>query len=186
MAWGHRAMRGTALIRVLLAAAIVAAGIDASHAQRCSPQDVECRFRRIEGPPPPTLPPPDSSKAVGAYIVGAIVTAIIAAVIQGQVSPDQGASSQSSPPGSQPPPSPPGGAAPAPGPAPALPALRSGCTVPPVGETRFVSNEIIMDMPADAVGAIASRHPVTLIESTTIGLTGRTLHRWRTESGNSP
>ena len=66
-------MRGAALIRVLLAVVIVAAGVDAAHAQRCSLQDVECRFRRTEGPPP-TLPSPDSGKAVGAYIVGAIVT----------------------------------------------------------------------------------------------------------------
>jgi subtilisin family serine protease len=58
--------------------------------------------------------------------------------------------------------------------------------VPPVGETRFVSNEILMDMPADAVGGIASRHPVTLVESTTLQLTGRTLYRWRIEDGSPP
>jgi len=112
MTWGHRAMRGAALIRVLLAVVIVAAGVDAAHAQRCSLQDVECRFRRTEGPPP-TLPSPDSGKAVGAYIVGAIVTAIIAAVIQRQLSPDQGTSGQSSPPGGQPPSAAPGAAPPA-------------------------------------------------------------------------
>jgi len=152
MTWGHRAMRGAALIRVLLAVVIVAAGVDAAHAQRCSLQDVECRFRRTEGPPP-TLPSPDSGKAVGAYIVGAIVTAIIAAVIQRQLSPDQGTSGQSSPPGGQPPSAAPGAAPPAAppsAPGPRIAALRSGCTVPPVGETRFVSNEMIMDMPADA------------------------------------
>ena len=181
-------MRGAALIRVLLAVVIVAAGVDAAHAQRCSLQDVECRFRRTEGPPP-TLPSPDSGKAVGAYIVGAIVTAIIAAVIQRQLSPDQGTSGQSSPPGGQPPSAAPGAAPPAAppsAPGPSIAALRSGCTVPPVGETRFVSNEMIMDMPADAASAIASRHPVTLVESTTLQLTGRTLSRWRIEDGTPP
>jgi len=177
-------MRGAALIRVLLAAAMVAAGVHASHAQSCPREKEFCRFR-VPPEQQPTTSPSNSGKEVGAYIAGAIVTAIIAAVIQSQLSPNQGASSQSSPPGSQPPPPSPGVAPPA-GPAPALPALRSGCTVPPVGETRFVSNEILMDMPADATAAIASRHPVTLVESTTLRLTGRTLYRWRIEDGSSP
>ena len=79
---------------------------------------------------------------------------------------------------------------PAPGATPALPALRSGCSVPPIGETRFVSNEIILDIPANVptgtLDGIASRHTMTRVETTTLALTGRTLHRWRIDSGGSP
>jgi len=79
---------------------------------------------------------------------------------------------------------------PAPGATPALPALRSGCSVPPIGETRFVSNEIILDIPANVptgtLDDIASRHTMTRVETTTLALTGRTLHRWRIDSGGSP
>src|SRR5262249_37638472 len=129
---GSGLMRRAALIRVLLAAAIVLASIDATYAQRgCRQIEQESRCRTTEQPP--RTQPSDSGKAVGASTVGAVVTAIIAALIQSQLSPNQGSSSQSSPPGSQPPPSPPAGAVPAPGAAPALPALRSGCSVPPVG-----------------------------------------------------
>jgi subtilisin family serine protease len=78
----------------------------------------------------------------------------------------------------------------APGAAPALPALRSGCSVPPIGETRFVSNEIILDIPPSVPTAtreaMSSRYAMTPVESTTLALTGRTLYRWRIDGGTLP
>ena len=60
----------------------------------------------------------------------------------------------------------------------------------PVGETRFVRNEVILDIPANVatatLDALAARHTMSRIESTTIALTGRTLHRWRLDGGGTP
>ncbi len=82
--------------------------------------------------------------------------------------------------------------APGPGgaPAPARPAaLRAGCNPPPAGETRFVSNEVVFDIPTtvptQTVDDIAARHAMTQQEVTTIRLTGRTLHVWRIDNGAS-
>jgi subtilisin family serine protease len=51
-----------------------------------------------------------------------------------------------------------------------------------------VPNEIILDIPATvgtaALDAMAARHGMTRLESVTIRLTGRTLHRWRLASGS--
>jgi subtilisin family serine protease len=67
--------------------------------------------------------------------------------------------------------------------------LRSGFNPPPVGETRFVPNEVLLDIaanvPTATLEAIAARHSLTRLETTRIGLTGRTLHRWRLDRGGS-
>lgn len=67
--------------------------------------------------------------------------------------------------------------------------LRSGFNLPPIGETRFVPDEIMLDIPASVqattLDAIAARHSMTRLESTRIGLTGRTLYRWRLDGGGS-
>ena len=68
-----------------------------------------------------------------------------------------------------------GGAAPGgggSGPAPARPvaqALRNGCNLPPIGETRFVSTEVVFDIPANVpaqtLADIAARHDMTQVET---------------------
>ena len=59
-------------------------------------------------------------------------------------------------------------------------------TWPPAGETSFVSNDRLRHSRqragADA-RAIAARHGMTRLETTTIRLTGRTLHVWRIDNG---
>lgn len=67
--------------------------------------------------------------------------------------------------------------------------LRRGFDLPPAGETRFVPNELMLDIPATVPSAvldrIAARHSMTRLESTRIRLTGRTLYRWRLDRGGS-
>jgi hypothetical protein len=75
---------------------------------------------------------------------------------------------------------PPGGAGVAP--------LRSGFNLPPPGETRFVDNHVVLDIPTRSepeLDAIAARHNMTRLATSTIGLTGRTLHVWRIDNGVS-
>src|SRR4051794_38557346 len=54
---------------------------------------------------------------------------------------------------------------PAPKGGPATAPLRAGFALPPAGETRFVPNEVILDVPASvstpALDAIAARHTMT-------------------------
>jgi hypothetical protein len=63
--------------------------------------------------------------------------------------------------------------------------VRPGFFVPPVGERRFVTNEVVLDMPSDVsvqtLNALAQRHHLTRVGAQTLGLTGRTLYRWRIE-----
>jgi len=79
-----------------------------------------------------------------------------------------------------------GGGGQAPG-RPVVQALRSGCNLPPAGESRFVSTEVVFDIPANApaqtLAEIAARHDMTQVETTTLRLTGRTLRRWRIDNG---
>jgi subtilisin family serine protease len=67
--------------------------------------------------------------------------------------------------------------------------LRPSCNLPPVGETRFVPTEIIVDVPANVsaqtLDAIAGRHTMTQMETTSSRLTGRRLHRWHIDGGSS-
>src|SRR5215469_1603630 len=74
--------------------------------------------------------------------------------------------------------------------APAPPApLRAGFNLPPPGETRFVPNEVMLDIPPNvttaALDAIAARHRMTRLETQSFSLTGRTLHRWRLDGGGT-
>jgi hypothetical protein len=68
-------------------------------------------------------------------------------------------------------------------------ALRAGCNPAPAGETRFVPNEVVFDIPTTVptatLDAIATRHAMTQQETSTIRLTGRTLHVWRIDNGAS-
>ena len=67
--------------------------------------------------------------------------------------------------------------------------LRRGFNLPAAGETRFVPNEVMLDIPAGvtspALDAIAARHRMTRLETRSFRLTGRTLHRWRLDGGGT-
>jgi subtilisin family serine protease len=67
--------------------------------------------------------------------------------------------------------------------------LRQGFNLPPPGETRFVPNEVMLDIPpnvtTDSLDAIAARHRMTRLETQSFSLTGRTLHRWRLDGGGT-
>jgi subtilisin family serine protease len=68
-------------------------------------------------------------------------------------------------------------------------ALRAGCNPPPAGETRFVSTDVVFDIPGNVpvqtISDIAALHNLTPLETTTLRLTGRTLRRWRIDNGAS-
>jgi subtilisin family serine protease len=61
------------------------------------------------------------------------------------------------------------------------PPRRSG--VPPVGERRFVPDEVVVGLPASLspqmLDALGRRHGLSRLESQRVGLTGTTFHRWR-------
>src|SRR5215475_5588170 len=67
--------------------------------------------------------------------------------------------------------------------------LRNGFHLPPLGETRFVQDEVMLDIPSSVptatLDAIAARHRMIRLETQTIRLTGRTLHRWRIDAGTT-
>jgi len=58
---------------------------------------------------------------------------------------------------------------------------RSGA--PPVGERRFVPDEVVVGLPSNlsrrAIDELARRHRLAHVESQNIGLLGTTFHRWR-------
>jgi subtilisin family serine protease len=67
--------------------------------------------------------------------------------------------------------------------------LRNGFNLPPIGETRFVQNEVMLDIPSSVptatLNAMAARHGMTRLETQSFRLTGRTLHRWRLDGGTA-
>jgi hypothetical protein len=67
--------------------------------------------------------------------------------------------------------------------------LRSRFNLPPTGETRFLANEVILDIPAgvstQSLDTIAARHHMTRLETRSFRMTGRTLHRWRLDGGGT-
>jgi subtilisin family serine protease len=160
---------------------------------------------------PPTQPGPhtpggggsDSNNRVGWYILGGVLAVVAGWAIKTQIfpdpppgggpppprtlPPDQPLTQVQLPPPSSPPPPPPTSAPAAPaGPAPQ--ALRRGFNLPAVGAP-CVPNEIVLDVPSTVntatLDAIAGRHAMTRLETVTIRLTGRTLHRWRIDGGGS-
>jgi subtilisin family serine protease len=72
---------------------------------------------------------------------------------------------------------------------PGVQALRRGFDLPPPGVTAYVWNEAMFDIPSSVpertLDAIAARHRMTRLETLTIRLTGRTLHRWRLDGGGT-
>jgi hypothetical protein len=66
--------------------------------------------------------------------------------------------------------------------------IRPGFVVPTPAERRFVTNEVVLDIPnipGTTLEAIARRHHLTLIGSRAVALTGHTLYRWRIDDGRS-
>jgi len=172
------------LTRVLLAATlVVATGVHNGYAQNgCG--DGPCPIR-------PGSPSDNHNNSVIFVVVGGILIAVLAWIIANQ------SDAAPPPPPQQPPPPPPPGpplaqlppAPPSGGGTTTTAQLRPGCNLPPVGETRFVPTEVILDVPANVssqvLEGIAARHTMTREETVRVGLTGRTLHRWRIDSGTS-
>ena len=160
--------------------------------------DARAQFTNF--PPPPTRSDPAPTPPAGGgsndrtalYIIGGVVLGIIGAAIIAKIwgnrtPPDQ---PPQTPPEDQlaqlppepevtPPPRPTGQASTAP--------PRRGFDLPPVGEARFVPDEVMLDsdLSDPILAAIAARNGLVRIESARIALTGRTLHRWRFGRGGS-
>ncbi|MFL6799945.1 MAG: S8 family serine peptidase [Xanthobacteraceae bacterium] len=154
------------------------------------------------------------SNRVGWYALGSVVGVFVGWAIQRHLFPDppagEGPPARGLPvpdqpltqvqlPSSGPPPAPRVGASGTPAPqgppsgaaapaAPAVQALRRGFDLPPPGAP-CLPDEIILDVPATVnagtLDAIAGRHGMTRLETLTVRLTGRTLHRWQIGSAGS-
>jgi len=204
------------LARVLLATAFTA-GVWGAHAETlCVNCVIRCDSDSNFCPPPrigPAVPPQHSNNDTTVAVTG-ILTAVVGAIIWNAFNPPASPPPSPPPPGSYPPDGTaptqlhlpgtgggggggpgagpggggPGGGGPG-GARPAVQALRNGCNLPPVGETRFVQTELVLDIPSNVstqmLDDIAARHDMTRVETTTIRLTGRTLHRWRIDNGTS-
>lgn len=61
--------------------------------------------------------------------------------------------------------------------------------VPSAGEQSFRTGEVIVSLPSnlppEAIDALARQHRLTHLESQSVGLLGRTIHRWRIADGRS-
>jgi hypothetical protein len=183
------------LTRVLLAAAlVVATGIHEGYALTNLPG---CESRCGRPGSGSSGDSGHSNNNVIFAVVGGILIAVIAWVIanQTEAAPPPPPPQPPYPP-PPPPPGPPLAQVPITPPAPpsgggttTTAQLRPGCNLPPVGETRFVPTEVILDIPANVsaqvLERIAANHTMTREETVRVGLTGRTLHRWRIDSGTS-
>jgi len=69
------------------------------------------------------------------------------------------------------------------------PSSRNGFFPPPGGETRFVPNEVLLDVAAGVsasqLDAIARRFRLTRVDVHPMRLVGRSIHRWRINDGSS-
>jgi subtilisin family serine protease len=182
------------LVRLLVAVAI-ASGVHVHEAHAQSDCDGPCPTR-----PHPVIPGSSNNNDT-TYAVTGILGALVGVVIWNVLFPPSPPPPAPPPPGSYPPDgmpatqiqlpnTPGGGGGGGGGPGGARPvALRNGCNLPPAGETRFVPTEVVFDIPssvsAQALDNIAARHAMTRVETTTLRLTGRTLHRWRIDNGTS-
>lgn len=185
-------MTRAALFRApLILALTLAIGAQGALAQSCS----------LTACPPPNAPSPqpsDSNRNIIWYIVGGVAGGIIALFIGSRLFPPPERGLPPLPPSDPPPPQ----QANLPPPVEHLPAprakglqskvtqvSRNGFNLPPPGETRFVKNEVMLDIPANVseaqLEAIARRHSMTRVETQTFRLTGRRLHRWRLDGGGT-
>jgi subtilisin family serine protease len=146
------------------------------------------------GPTPTSTPPSSSSNNTGLYVLGGLVVVIIGAIVVNTIfaNPPQ----PTTPPSGSPPPGPAPDRIlvdPPPPPPPPVtlsgPPLRRGFHQPPRGETRFVINEVILEIGSGvspgALDAIAARLGLTRLEGVRIRLLGRTLYRLRIVSSTA-
>jgi len=66
--------------------------------------------------------------------------------------------------------------------------IRRGFALPPPAERRFVTNEVVLDVPnipGTMLATIARRHRLTLIGARAVALTGHTIYRWRIDDGRA-
>jgi subtilisin family serine protease len=158
--------------RTLLRLLVVVALVAGMHGARAQCAEFGCQQQPAS--------PNSASDEIPLGLIIKIVEAIVGLGIVQMISPD-------APPPSATPPgrrsaSPPGGGSTN------VQALRPGCNLPPVGETRFVPNEVIVDasvLSVQTLNTIAANLNMTPIEDTTIALTGRRLYRWRIDGGGS-
>jgi hypothetical protein len=172
-------------VRLLMAAVLAAAVVTQSaNAQTTAPPP---------NTPPLPVPQRESDNKVIWYFAGAAAALIISALIGIQLFPDPPPPDRSPPPTLPPDPPPVGPASLGPLPPRQLPktpqVARTGFNVPPPGETRFVPNEVLLDIPSSVsigvLDAIAARHAMVRLETHRFALTGRTLHRWRIDGGGT-
>jgi Subtilase family len=201
------------LIRVLLAVVLAAAtGVNGAHAQACTFACPPPPVTPNTPPNTPTMPSPgggssDSNRPL--WIIGGVIAGVIGLVIAKQVF-DPGPPNPPALP-RLPPYEPPlvqlptdplprlrqGGSGPGAGGAGSggpgtgsttTAALRRGFDLPPPGAPH-VLDQVMLDIPASVptptLDAIATRHAMTRLETFTLRLTGRTLHRWRITGGGS-
>ncbi len=181
-----RRLTGAAVIRCLLVS-LLAVALFAGQARA---QDVII----VRPPPPPGGSDSGSNNRFLPYIIGGIIVGVISILIVDRINADN---KPPPPPDQPPPPPPPDGPALTQLQSPRLPPrsgppvtnLRPGFHLPPPGVTQYVPNEVMLDIPATVsvatLDAIAFSHGMTRLETVRIGLTRRTLHRWRIDRGGS-
>jgi hypothetical protein len=194
-------MSRATLIRVLLAVALATAtGVNSAHAQVCT-------FACQRPPVTPTMPSPEGGSSDAnrpLWIIGGVIAGVIGLVIAKQVFDPGPPNPPALPrlPSYEPPlvqlPTDPlprlsqgGSGAGSGGPgagSTTTAALRRGFDLPPPGAPH-VLDQVMLDIPASVptptLDAIAARHAMTRLETVTLRLTGRTLHRWRITGGGS-
>ncbi len=163
------------LLALVLALTLPIAGARAQCTFACPPS------------PPPTPAPSDSNRNHVWYALGGVVAAGLGVFIASRLFPTPERGLPQQPPPSDPPPladnqPPPARSKSAPK-SKSGPVARKGFDLPPVGEMRFVPNEIILDVPTSVseahLNALAARHAMTRIETQTFRLSGRRMFRWR-------
>lgn len=189
-------MTSVRFIRLLLAGVLVAATV--TEGARAQQLDTSLGAGPTKGTPPASS---NSDNKTVWYVVGAAAVAAVGWAIGTRVFnnpepvdplPPLPQSPQPTPPLDQvllPPTGPNSPLPQQPGSRPIAQTLRNGFDLPPLGETRFVPNEVMLDIPASVpratLDAIAAQHRMTRLESRTFRLTGRTLHRWRLDGGGT-
>ncbi len=166
--------------RCAVAALVIVTVVGDARAQT-SPNDPPSRTRDVP------IPPGGNNDRTGLYIIGGVLLGIIGAALITKIwnsrtpdpTPPDDALAQAPDADPTPPPRSTSQASTAP--------PRRGFDLPPIGEARFVQDEVMLESDlSDAIlGAIATRNGLVRIETIRLSLTGRTLHRWRFGRGGT-